>query len=143
MSDVADLKKSTIPPKPVCSDTEQTLSDYSDTVRSHNRLVIIVTLGVFFSEIVVLAVALRLPFSEWLYVIFVAALLVFLLCAFLCFSRFRPMVKYINAHDRTETALRMSKLRFRTGIQTCPHANITAWMHTGLQAEVNQIKLEI
>ena len=73
MSDAVDLKKSKISTKPAHPDKDQTLSNYSDTELTHIRLVIIVILCVFFSELVVMTVVLFLPLSNWLMVIFDAA----------------------------------------------------------------------
>jgi hypothetical protein len=93
VSDTDNFSKSAISAKPAHPDTDQTLSNYSNTEHSHIRLVIIIALAVFFSEMVVMAVVLFLPLPNWLMVIFDAVLLIVLLSPILYLFMFRPQAK--------------------------------------------------
>jgi predicted ferric reductase len=113
VSDTDNFSKSAISAKPAHPDTDQTLSNYSNTEHSHIRLVIIIALAVFFSEMVVMAVVLFLPLPNWLMVIFDAVLLIVLLSPILYLFMFRPLVGNIQQRKHSEAVLRESENRFR------------------------------
>jgi PAS domain-containing protein len=137
VSDAADLKKTTISTKPAHPDTDQTLSKFSFTEPLHIRLFIIVALGVFFSEMVVMAVVLFLPLSNWLMMIFDATLLIVLLSPILYFFMFRPLMRNIQERKHAEAVLRESENRFRTVFRTSPDSITISRLEDGRIVDVN------
>jgi PAS domain S-box-containing protein len=135
---VANLKKSTIPAKPARPDTDQTLSKYSIKKPSHIRLVIIVALSVFFSEMIVMTIALVLPMADWLLVIFDASLLIVLLSPILYLFMFRPLDRHIQESNQIEKVLRENEMRFRTVFRTSPDSITVSRLQDGRIVDVNE-----
>lgn len=137
MSDTDNFSKSAISAKPAHPGTDQTLSKFSSAEPSHIRLVIIVALGVFFSEMVVMAIVLFLPLPNWLMVIFDAVLLIVLLSPILYFFMFRPLVCNIQERKHSEAVLRESENRFRTVFRTSPDSITISRLEDGRIVDVN------
>jgi PAS domain-containing protein len=137
VSDTDNFSKSAISAKPAHPDTDQTLSNYSNTEHSHIRLVIIIALAVFFSEMVVMAVVLFLPLPNWLMVIFDAVLLIVLLSPILYLFMFRPLVGNIQQRKHSEAVLRESENRFRTVFRTSPDSITISRLEDGRIVDVN------
>jgi PAS domain-containing protein len=84
--------------------------NYAPGIQSQVRLVILITLSVFFGEALVMMVISLLPsFSIWFHAIVDATLLIILLSPVLYFGLFRTLVQHISERRRVEEAIKKQR----------------------------------